>query len=100
MNQRENLTELICESDRAEMDYDEMADLGIANGFVDLSHLALLDIEEDYRSFRIPKIVLFNENQVTQEEALRVVRAGEYNENVLVVPKRQWVSLFLNTGEV
>ena len=100
MNQREKLTELICESDRAEMDYDEMADLVIANGFVDLSHLALLDIEEDYRSFRIPKIVLFNENQVTQEEALRVVRAGEYNDNVLVVPKRQWVSLFLNTGEV
>ena len=45
MNQREKLTELICESDRAEMDYDEMADLVIANGFVDLSHLALLDIE-------------------------------------------------------
>lgn len=99
MNQKEKLTELICESDRAEMDYDEMADFVIANGFVDLSHVVLLEVDEDYRSFRMSKVVLFNENQVTQEEAIRVVRAGEYNDNVLIIPKRQWTSLFLNAEE-
>lgn len=99
MNQREKLTELICESDRAEMDYDEMADFVIENGFVDLSHLMLLDIDEDYGSVRASKVVLFNENRVTQEEAIRVVRAGEYNDNVLIIPKRQWISLFLNAEE-
>lgn len=96
MNSREKLTELICESDRAEMEYDEMADLVIANGFVDLSHIMLLEVDEDYGSFQIPKVVPFNKNHVTQKEALQIVKAGEYNPYILSLPERQWKSLFLN----
>lgn len=73
-----------------------VADHLIANGVVDLSHVMLLEVEEDYGPFQVPKVVLYNENHVTQEEALRIVRAGEYHPSVLTLPKRQWETLFLN----
>lgn len=72
----------------------------ISNGFVDLSHIMLLETDEDYGPFQMPKVVLYNENHVTQEEALRIVKAGEYNSSVLVLPKCQWDTLFLNRKEV
>lgn len=65
----------------------------------DLSHIMMFEVEEDYGSFQLPKIVLFNENRITQEDAMRLVRAGEYNDNVLVLPKKQWLSLFCNGKE-
>ena len=64
-----------------------------------LPHLMLLDVEEDYGAFQMPKVILYNENHVTQEEALRIARAGEYHPSVLTLPKRQWESLFLNRKE-
>lgn len=66
---------------------------------VDLSHVMLLEVDEDYGSFQIPKVILYNENHVTQEEALQIARAGEYHPSVLTLPKRQWASLFLNQNE-
>ena len=53
-------------------------------------------IEIDYQigPHLMEKVVLFNKNRITLEEAIRVVKAGEYNDNVLVMPKKQFVSLF------
>lgn len=76
-----------------------LADHLIANGVVDLSHMMLLEVDENYGSFQIPKVVLYNENHVTQEEALYQVCAGEYHPSVLTLPKRQWASLFLDCKE-
>lgn len=67
---------------------------------MNLSHIMLLEIEEDYGSFRIPKVILFNRNKVSQEEALRLVRAGEYNDNVLCIPESQWRSLFQDKFQI
>lgn len=65
----------------------------------DLSHIMMFEIEEDYGPLQFSKVVLFNENRITQEEALRLVRAGEYNDNVLVIPEKQFISLFLDGKE-
>ena len=56
----------------------------------------MLEIEEDFHSFQIPKVVLFNRNHMSEEEALNVVKSGEYHPSVLVIPKRQYEALFLN----
>lgn len=67
---------------------------------MNLSHIMLLEIEEDYGSFQVPKVILFNEKKVSQEDALRLVQAGEYSDNVLCIPKSQWFSLFLNEPQM
>lgn len=95
MDQRKKLVELLTKHMRKGF-AEDLADELIVNGFVCLSHVMLLEIEEDYRSFQLPKVVLFNQNHVTQEETLRIVKAGEYNDNVLVIPTKQYVSLFRN----
>ena len=65
----------------------------------DLSHIKMFEVEEDCGSFRRPQIVLFNQNRISLEDALRHVRTGEYNKNVLVMPKQQWLSLFCDGKE-
>lgn len=59
-------------------------------------------IEIDYQigPHLMEKVVLFNKNRITLEEAIRVVKAGEYNDNVLVMPKKQFVSLFRDGKEM
>lgn len=101
MNQREKLIALIqaavggCATYWAGL----IADHLIANGIIDLSHVMLLEVDENYGSFQIPKVVLYNENHVTREEALYQARAGEYHPSVFTLPKRQWEYLFLNRKE-
>lgn len=105
MDQRKKLASLLAQAEHMHTARDgfarwkEMADHVLENGFVDLSHLMLLEVDEDYGSFQVPKVILYNENHVTQEESLRIARAGEYHPSVLVLPKRQWESLFLNRKE-
>lgn len=65
----------------------------------DLSHIKMFEVEEDYGSFTRPQVVLFNQNRISLEDAVRHVRAGEYNKNVLVLPKQQWISLFCDGKE-
>lgn len=64
-----------------------------------LSHVMMIEIEEGFGPVQMPKVVLYNENHLTEEEALGVVRAGEYHPSVLVIPASQWSSLFLNRKE-
>lgn len=100
MDQRKKLIELLTGySIDTPPDVEFVADMLVANGVAVLSHVMLLDVEEDYGPLKIPKVVLFNENHVSQEEALRIVKAGEYHPSVLILPKSQWESLFLNRKE-
>lgn len=81
------------------IDNDEVADHLIANGVVVFSHVSLMEIEENYGPFQLQKVALFNNNHVTQEEALRFVQMGEYHPSILVISQRQWETLFLNREE-
>lgn len=65
----------------------------------DLSHIQMFEVEEDNGSFCRTLVVLFNQNHISLEDALRCVRAGEYNKNVLVLTKQQWISLFCDGKE-
>ena len=98
MNKRGQLVGLLAQQMRKTF-AEDLADEILANGFFNLSHIMLLEVEEDYKTFRLPKVVLFNENHMTQEEALRIVKSGEYHHSVISMPKRQWESLFLNQSE-
>ena len=66
---------------------------------MDLSHIMLIELEEHIGPYRRELVVLFNEKQISEKEAVRLAKADEYNVNVLVIPKKQWVSLFLNGKE-
>lgn len=65
----------------------------------DLSHIRMLECEEQLGPYRMPKVVLFNQNKLTADEAFRFVQAGEYNDNIVVLEKRQWIALFRDGKE-
>lgn len=66
---------------------------------MDLSHIMLIEFEEQIGPYRTEQILLYNENRISEAEALRLARAGEYNENVLIISKRQWIALFRDGKE-
>lgn len=100
MTPKNKLSFLIWDADTEGKEYDEIAGHVLAHGFYDLSHISLMEIEEDYKSFQIQKVVLFNNNRVTEEEALRILKSGEYHPSVIALPKLQWEQLFLNREEM
>ena len=59
-----------------------------------LDHIMLIEFEEQCGPFCTKKVLLYNANRITEAEALRLARADEYNENILIIPKRQWSALF------
>ena len=64
-----------------------------------LNHIMLIEYEEQCGPFREEKVLLYNANRITEAEALRIARSDEYNENVLIIPKKQWISLFRDGRE-
>lgn len=64
-----------------------------------LDHIMLIEFEEQCGPFREEKVLLYNENRISEAEALRVARTDEYNENVLIISKKQWISLFRDGKE-
>ena len=65
----------------------------------DLSHVKLIEAEHCSGPYRMDKVILFNINRISQEEAAWYAEAGEYNENVLCIPKKQWLALFRDGEE-
>lgn len=61
---------------------------------LDFSHIKVIEYEKCFGPHKMDEIALFNCHKITEEEAIRCVRTGEYNENVLCIPKSQWISLF------
>lgn len=66
---------------------------------MDLSHIMMLEYVEELGPYQSPKVALFNSNKLTADEAFRFVQAGKYNDNIVVLEKRQWISLFKNGVE-
>lgn len=62
----------------------------------DLSHIMLIEAEEALGPYQAPRVILFNKTQVSEEDALRIVNSGEHCDNVLMIPRSQWMSLFLD----
>lgn len=61
-----------------------------------LDHVMMLDVVEHNIGEYLPSVetILFNSNHIPPEEALRIVRAGEYSPYVLAIPKEQFYGLF------
>lgn len=61
-----------------------------------LNHVMMLDDVEHYIGDHLLSVetILFNGNRIPPEEALRIVRAGEYSPYVLAIPKEQFYGLF------
>lgn len=70
--------------------------LGIAKP---LEHVKLIEFSEELGPYRMDKVALVNGNRISEEEAKRCIEAQEYNDNVLCIPKKQWVSLFKDDRE-
>lgn len=66
---------------------------------MDLSHIMKLDVERKVGPYIVPAVMLFNENNITAAEAVASLKAGEYNENVLIISRKKWNSLFMNRKE-
>lgn len=64
----------------------------------DMDHvMAVRDITESYGQVTLgPYILLYNENFVSQEEAIRIYKAGRTSPYVLLLPQKQFDGLFLN----
>lgn len=61
-----------------------------------LEHLMFFEYEERYGPIRMEKVALFNANHLTTEEVTRIIRSGEYNCNLIIMSKDQWVQIFKN----
>lgn len=64
-----------------------------------LSHIGMIEYEENLGPYLMPKVALFNNTKLTPAEAFKFIRAGEYNDNIVILEKSQWIALFKN-GEV
>lgn len=61
-----------------------------------LSHIRMFETEEDLGFCRTRKVILYNQNKITEDEAFRHVQAEEYNDNIVVLNRRQFDALFLD----
>lgn len=64
-----------------------------------IENIMLVEYVEEIGPYKKDKVMHYNEKHITEEEAMRCLRAGEYNENIILITKNQWVSLF-NSGKV
>lgn len=64
-----------------------------------LTHVMLIEFQRELGSYKIDEVALFNINRISEEEAMRHAASEEYNDNVLCIPKRQWVALFKDGKE-
>lgn len=61
-----------------------------------LGHISVIEFEEIYGKLKIEKVAIFNANKISEEEALKMIHLAEYNENILVMDKKQWINIFRN----
>ena len=64
-----------------------------------LDHIKLVEVKHQLGPYTMDEVVLFNINRISKDEALRAVEAGEHNDNVLCIPRSQWISLFKDGTE-
>lgn len=67
---------------------------------LNLSHVKMSEAKEFVGPYEMDMVILFNINQISHAEAIRCAQAGEYNKNVLCIPKQQYVALFRDGKEI
>ena len=65
----------------------------------DLSHIKRIDVVREPGPYKMDEVVLFNSNHITAKEAMWCARAEQYNPDVLVITKEQYIQLFRNGVE-
>lgn len=65
-----------------------------------LSHVKMSEAKEFVGPYEMDMVILFNINRISHAEAIRCAQAGEYNKNVLCIPKQQYVALFRDGKEL
>ncbi len=53
-----------------------------------------IEYSEDFGSFELEKIAIFNEKNISQDDVLAAIHAGDYNPNIIIVTKEQWKNVF------
>lgn len=61
-----------------------------------LDHIMLIEYEEKIGPYTDEKIMLYDSRYLTEAEAIKCLKVGESNENILVLTKKQWDSMFLS----
>ena len=67
---------------------------------LNLSHVKMSEAKEFVGPYETDMVILFNINRISHAEAIRCAQAGEYNKNVLCIPKQQYVALFQDGKEL
>ena len=57
-------------------------------------HLYIIEWETKYGRLTDSNVAIFDDRQISQEEALRLIRAGEYSPYIVVISKDQARNVF------
>lgn len=62
-----------------------------------LDHVKLIEFEKGYGPISMGVyIALFNSENISEKEALRVIQSDDYSPNVITMTKAQYEHIFLN----
>lgn len=61
-----------------------------------VAHVMRLDLIRQVGPYEMDEVALFNGNHLTEDEAWAHIQSGEYSPDLLILPEKQWQSLFLN----
>lgn len=64
-----------------------------------LSHINMIEYTEECGPHKIPKVVLYNKNKISPDQVIKKVAAEEYDENIVVMNKSQWIGVFKDGKE-
>lgn len=64
-----------------------------------LSHINMIEYTEELGAYKRPMVALYNKNKIHSEQVLGAIAAGEYDENIVVMTRAQWIAVFKNGKE-
>lgn len=80
--------------------FEAIADHLVANSITSLPHIKLLEATEKIGPYELEKVILFNSNHISQEEAIHCFETEEDNPDVVILTKAQWVMMFRDGKEM
>ena len=64
-----------------------------------LAHIQKIEFTEHLGPYELEKVALVNSEHVAEDHARYCIASGEYCADVLVIPKHQYLSLFMNVAK-
>lgn len=77
---------------------DAIAEHLLANSVAALPFVKLIELTHHIGPYELEEVALFNINHISEENAKDCIASGEYNQDVLIIPKAQWLALFRDEG--